>query len=120
MANIKKFDKMARKSLLLQAEEYETNNIVIILRFQNIRNSWTSLTIPIMSFRNPFRLYTILLSKGFPFPCGGEPAEFCNDLSQYEFMKTSLLSSQTGWYKSPDEKYVTSYLIRVLGLNITQ
>ena len=105
MSNIKKFNKMARKSLLLQAEEYETGNIVVILRFQNIRNSWTSLTIPIMCFRSPRQLYCILLSKGFSFPCGGEPAEFCNDLSQYEFMKTSLLSSQTGWYKSFDEKY---------------
>lgn len=105
MANIKKFDKMARKNLLLQAEEHETGNIVVILRFQNIRNSWTSLTIPIMCFRSSRQLYSILLSKDFPFPNDGSPAEFCDELSQYEFMKTSLLSSQTGWYKSPDEKY---------------
>lgn len=105
MANIKKFDKMARKNLLLQAEEHETGNIVVILRFQNIRESWTSLTIPIMKFRNPPQLYKILVSKGFPFPSNYEPLDFCRDLSQYEFMKTSLLSSQTGWYKSPDEKY---------------
>lgn len=105
MTNIKKFNKMASKGLLLQAEEYETNNIVVIIRFENIRGSWISITIPIMKFRDPMQLYKILLSKGFPFPGDLNEQEFCSDLSKYEFMKTSLLSSQTGWYKSPDERY---------------
>lgn len=96
---------MVRKNLLLQAEEYETNNIVVIIRFQNIRKSWVSLTIPIMQFRTPEQLCKILMSKGFPFPKDYNIREFCYELSQYEFMKTSLLSSQTGWYKSFDEKY---------------
>ena len=105
MANVKKIEKMVRKGLLLQAEEYETNNIVVTIRFNNIRGSWISITIPIMKFRNSIQLYKILSSKGFPFPRDYDTQDFCRDLSQYEFMKTSLLSSQTGWYKSPDEKY---------------
>ena len=105
MANIKCFENMVRKNLLLQAEEYETNNIVVIIRFQNIRKSWVSLTIPIMQFRTPEQLYKILISKGFPFSKDCNIGGFCCELSQYEFMKTSLLSSQTGWYKSLDEKY---------------
>ncbi len=105
MTNIKKFNNMASKGLLLQAEEYETNNIVVIIRFENIRRNRISITIPIMKFRDPMQLYKILSSKGFPFPSDYDTHDFCLEFSQYEFMQTSLLSSQTGWYKSLDEKY---------------
>lgn len=96
---------MIRKNNLLQAEEFETGNIVVIIKFENIRSSKTSLTIPITKFRNPYQLFNILESKGFPFPSDYNINDFCTELSRIDFIQTSLLSSQTGWYKSNKDKY---------------
>lgn len=99
----KHINKMIRKNLLLQAEENETHDFVIIMKFKNVRGSKTSITIPINKFKNPAQLYALLTSKGFSFPNDGK--EFCNELSHCKFSKTVLLSSKTGWYKSSDNKY---------------
>lgn len=103
MNNITKYKKTFSKFHLEQAEEYETHNIVVIIRYKNIRGSQISLSIPIYKFREPSQLFKILLSKGFPLPNNGH--DFCAVLSEYKFSKTVLLSSQSGWYKSNDDKY---------------
>lgn len=103
MNNITKYKKTFSKFHLEQAEEYETHNIVVIIQYKNIRGSQISLSIPIYKFREPSQLFKILLSKGFPLPNDGH--DFCAVLSEYKFSKTVLLSSQSGWYKSNDDKY---------------